>query len=243
MKGFDEMTYGQRIAEIYDDLYSAVDPTAVELLVELAGPGPVLELGVGTGRVALPLQERGLSVHGIDASEAMISKLKAKPGGDQIEVQTGSFAEFEMDTRFPLVYVVFNTFFALTTQEEQVNCFQSVAQHLVPGGLFLLRAFVPDLCRFTNHQTVHAMGVETDVARIEVTQVDPACQLITGQQVVLSADGTNLYPVKLRYAYPSELDLMARLAGLRLEHRWGSWSKDTFTKNSGTHISVFRRPD
>jgi SAM-dependent methyltransferase len=239
MKDYDDTTYGDRIAEAYDGFFSDYDQVSIEVLAELAGDGPALELGIGTGRIALPLYEKGVAVQGIDASEAMLSKLRSKQHGGDIEVLTGSFAEFELDKRFQLIYVVFNTFFALLTQEEQIQCFKSVKEHLSPDGVFLMEVFVPDLSRFTDHQTVRAVDITEDVVNLEVTRVDPAAQQISSQHVLLSGEGTRLYPVKIRYAWPSELDLMAQIAGLSLRHRWGSWSKEAFTKESEKHISVY----
>lgn len=239
MKSYQDETYGQHIADVYDDLYGHFEPTAIDLLAELAGIGTALELGIGTGRVALPLHERGLKVHGIDASEAMLSKLRAKPQADHLTMHTGSFANFELQERFSLIYVVFNTFFALLTQEEQVSCFQSVRRHLSPGGAFLIEAFVPNPSRFVDGQTMRAVHISEDILRFDASQYDPVSQQVVSQHVFLSAEGTRLYPVKLRFAWPSELDLMARLAGLRLRQRWGSWSKEPFTGNSSKHISVY----
>jgi SAM-dependent methyltransferase len=239
MMQYDESTYGDRIANTYDELYTEYDPASIELLCELAGNGPVLELGIGTGRIALPLQKKGVIVHGIDASAAMIQKLRSKPKGDKIEVLNGSFAQFRLDKHFQLVYVVSNTFFCLLTQAEQVQCFRSVSEHLFPDGLFLIEAFVPDLSRFIDHQTVRAVNQSEDVVQLDVSQVDPVSQQVTSQHVLLSKAGPEMYPVKLRYAWPSELDLMAQLAGLTLKHRWGSWSKEEFTKHSTKHISVY----
>lgn len=239
MNTYDETTYGQRIAEIYDELYSDYDPAAIDLLAELAGDGPALELGIGTGRIALPLHERGLKVHGIDASEAMLAKLKAKPHGDHLPLHTGSFAHFELGQRFSLIFVVFNTLFALLTQEEQVSCFQSASRHLSPGGVFLVEAFIPDPCRFVSHQTMRVTHINEDLLSFDASQYDPVSQQVVSQHVFLSAEGTRLYPVKLRFAWPSEMDLMARLAGLRLEARWGSWHKEPFSSSSVKHVSVY----
>ena len=243
MKEYDDTTYGDRIVESYDAFYSDYDPASIELLVELAGNGAALELGIGTGRIALPLYERGVAVQGIDASETMISELRAKEHGAKIEVQTGSFANFKIDARFQLIYVVFNTFFGLLTQEEQVLCFSCVSEHLSPDGLFLMELFVPDLSRFTDHQTVRSTSLNESEVQLDVSQLDPVAQQVISQHVLLSASGTQLYPVKLRYAWPSELDLMAQIAGLSLRHRWGSWSKEKFTKESTKHISVYGRGD
>lgn len=239
MTEYTESTYGDRIADIYDDHYSAYDPAMIDLLCGLAGNGPVLELGIGTGRAALPLVECGVSVMGIDASEAMVAKMRAKPDGDQIDVHIGSFAEFDFDRKFQLAFVVINTFYTLLSQDEQVACFQSVSRHLAPGGYFVIEAFVPDVARFIDGQTTRVTEVTTDTVRMDVSRHDPLSQQITSQHVFLSKAGTRLYPVKIRYAWPSELDLMAKLAGLSLKHRWSSWTKDAFTQESGKHISVY----
>lgn len=239
MERYDEMTYGERIADVYDRYYPGYEEGAIDLLQELAGKGRALELGIGTGRIALPLSQRGVDVTGIDASGAMIDKLRAKPGGDAIKVVQGGFVEIDLDARFDLVYIVVNTLFSLQTQEEQVACFQSVAQHLADAGVFLIEAFVPDLRRFEDNQTTRVVHVSEDVVRLDVAQHNLVKQQVTGQHVVMSETAARLYPVKVRYAWPSELDLMARLAGLRLVHRWGSWDKGEFTGQSGKHISVY----
>lgn len=240
MKDYAEETYGQRIAGVYDALYETVDEGAPQLLAGLAGAGRALELGIGTGRVALPLQERGVAVQGIDVSEAMVARLRDKPGGDKIPVTIGSFADVPAEGPFSLVYVLFNTFFALLTQEEQVGCFASVARRLGPEGKFLIEAFVPDLQRFDRGQTVRATSVDVDAVHLEATKWDPLTQQVTSQHVVLSEGGMRLYPVTLRFAWPSELDLMARLAGLELAQRWENWQRAPFTSKSQKHISVYR---
>ena len=239
MHDYDDTTYGERIADSYDAFYSEFEASSIDLLGELAGAGPALELGIGTGRIALPLQERGVEVQGIDASVAMIAQLRSKPGGEKIEVIMGSFADFKIEGRFKLIYVVFNTFYGLLTQEEQLSCFKSVGEHLAPGGVFLMDVFVPDLCRFTDNQTVRASSLSEEEVQLDVSRHDPVTQTVTSQHVFLTEGGTRLYPVKLRYAWPTELDLMARLAGLRLQQRWGSWSREEFTQESGRHISIY----
>ena len=243
MNEYDDTTYGDRIAEAYDELFPEYDPASIELLFELARGGPALELGIGTGRIALPLHERGVAVNGIDASAAMLSKLRSKKHGTEIEVLTTTFAEFKIDERFQLIYVVFNTFFGLLTQEEQVRCLKSVSYHLTRDGVFLIEVFVPDLCRFVDHQTVRAVNLTKNEVRFDVSEVDPVAQHVTAQHVMLSHEGTRLYPIKLRYAWPSELDLMAQIAGLSLHHRWGSWSREAFTKDSKKHVSVYGHAD
>jgi SAM-dependent methyltransferase len=241
---YDASTYGDRIASIYDELIEGKFDTegAVSFLAELAGPGPALELGIGTGRVALPLAERGVDVHGIDASEAMVEKLRSKPGGDRIPITLKDFATVDVEGAFSVVFVVFNTFFALVNQEDQVRCFGGVSERLTPDGVFVLEAFVPDVSRFGRyHQRVEAGDLSLDRVRLEVARHDPVTQRIDGQHVVISEKETKLYPVHLRYAWPSELDLMAQLAGLRLRERWGSWRRDPFTESSERHISVYGR--
>jgi SAM-dependent methyltransferase len=241
MERYDETTYGECIAEAYDDLYGSIEKSAVDRLQELAGRGRALELGIGTGRVALPLHERGIPVTGIDASPAMLESLRSKPGASGIEVVLGSFARIDLETRFDLVYVVFNTFFNLLTQEEQVGCFQSVSDHLTPNGSFVIEAFVPDLKRFEKGKMVRLNHVTEEEARLEVAQHDPLAQQVSSQLVVLSKKESRSYPVKLRYAWPPELDLMAKLAGLKLRHRWGDWDRGEFTWESGKHVSVYGR--
>jgi SAM-dependent methyltransferase len=239
MKDYNETTYGDQIAEIYDEFYADYDPASIDLLAELSGGGPVLELGIGTGRIALPLHEKGVEVLGIDSSEAMVAKLRSKPNGSKIEVLIGSFAEFEMDQRFRLIFVVFNTFFNLQTQVEQVRCFQTIRRHLSPDGVFLMEAFVPDPCRFVDHQTVRAIDLAEEQVRIEVSKIDPIAQQVTSQHTLISKDGIRFQPVRIRYAWPSELDLMAQIAGLSLQQRWSSWSKGEFNKQSWKHISIY----
>lgn len=239
MDEYNEGTYGERIAEIYDKFVTSYDPACIDLLAELSKGELALELGIGTGRIALPLHEKGISVQGIDASEEMLDKLRAKPGGTEIELVTGSFAQFDLDQQFNLIYVVVNTFFALLSQDEQLECFASVRQHLNPDGVFVMEAFVPDPARFEDGQTVRAVRLTETEAIFDISQHDPAAQIVTTQHVWMSSDGYRLYPVKLRYAWPSELDLMARIAGLSLRHRWSSWSKAPFTQASKKHISVY----
>jgi SAM-dependent methyltransferase len=243
--GYDQSTYGDSIAEVYDrwpDVPADTDDT-VAFLAERAGGGPVLELGVGTGRVALPLAARGLEVHGIDASAAMVAKLRAKPGGEGVQVHLGDFADVAVDGRFALVFVVFNTFFALLSQEDQVRCLAGVAGRLRPGGRFVLEAFVPDVARFDRGQRVDAVAVGDAEIRLNASSHDPLHQRVRSQHVLIdAAGGVRLYPVQIRYAWPSELDLMARLAGLELVERHGGWLAEPFTAASARHVSVWARP-
>lgn len=240
---FDASFYGERIAEVYDDLYPEVDEDAVDRLAEFAGEGRALELGVGTGRVALPLRERGIDVAGIDASPAMLDKLQAKPLGKEIQAIHGDFSAFELEHRFRLIYVIFNTFYGLLTQEAQVRCFRSVADHLTDDGVFVVEGFVPDLCRYRDQQEVRGFTAGDSAVKIDVAELDPVDQHISSRHVLLSEEGIEIYPVELRYAWPPELDLMAQLAGLVLDHRWGTWDRSPFTARSWRHISVYGRPD
>ena len=237
MKDYTAATYGDRIADNYDRMVTGSAP--VETLERLAGGGRALELGIGTGRVALPLAARGVAVHGIESSEAMVAKLRAKPGGDAIPVTVGDFADFRVDGTFKLIFVVFNTFFMLTTQEQQVQCFATVAEHLGAGGVFVIEAFVPDPTRFANGQSVGISHLESDAVQLDLSRHDAAGQRVTCQHLVIDAAGTRLFPAQLRYAWPSELDLMARLAGLRLRERWSGWSGSRFTSSSTGHVSIF----
>jgi SAM-dependent methyltransferase len=236
-------TYGDEIADVYDVLYGDYDPSAIETLAELAGQGPVLELGIGTGRLALPLAERGVVVHGIDASSAMVERLRSKPGGTDIAVTLGDFSSVALDQRFSLVFVAFNTFFALQTQEDQVRCFRHVASVLRNGGVFLIEAFVPDLGRFDRGQRLAVSRVGSDQVWLEAARHQAATQVVDSQLVRLSAKGVRLFPIRIRYAWPSELDLMAQVAGLRLRDRWSGWKRQSFSSASALHISVYERLD
>ena len=244
MEEFLESTYGDRIAEVYDEMYAHLGSPErvvpmVDMLAELAKSGPALELGIGTGRIALPLAARGVEVHGIDSSEAMVEKLRHKPGGEAIPVTMGDFVEFDLGQRYSLVYVVFNTFFAPLTQEDQVRCFMNVARHLTDGGFFVIEAFVPDVARFVGGQCIRADVVNTDTVSIDVSRHDPAAQMVTSSHVYIAEKGVRLYPVKLRYAWPAELDLMARLAGMGLRDRTSDWKGSPFTASSTNHVSVY----
>jgi SAM-dependent methyltransferase len=244
MADFDPATYGDRMAEIYDEYHGSlsapevVDPV-VDVLADLAGGGPALELGIGTGRIALPLAERGIEVHGLDVSEAMVAKLREKPGGVDIPVTVGDFTQFHLEQRYSLIYVVFNTLFALPSQEAQVECFQSVAEHLAGGGVFVLEAFVPDPGRFDRGQRISAGIVENDRVTIDMGRHDPVTQTVTSSHLYITPEGIRMYPVNTRYAWPAELDLMARLAGMRLRSRWADWRRTPFTAASAGHVSVY----
>jgi SAM-dependent methyltransferase len=244
--GYGPSTYGDRIADVYDEMYpdarNAVDiATTVDFLASLAGGGPALELGIGTGRVALPLAATGVEVHGIDASEAMVERLRSKPGGGAIQVTIGDFRDFSLHATFTVIYVPFNTFFSLLSQDDQVACFRTVARHLTTGGVFVMEAFVFDAGMFDRGQRVSVSNLEPGRVWLDVSNTDPVTQRTDSLHVVIGEEGIRLLPVKIRYAHVSELDLMARLAGLRLRERWGDWDGTPFSRSSGKHISVWER--
>ena len=244
MKGYGPETFGERMADVYDSWYGTrrageTTQQAVEVLADLARSGAVLELGIGTGRLALPLAARGLAVHGIDASEAMVAKLREKPGAGAIRVTLGDFADVAVDGAFDLVFVAFNTLFNLTSQDAQVRCFRNVARRLTAGGLFVVEAFVPDLSGFVKDQAVRTVHLTTDSATLEASLHDPVAQTVQYQYLEIGRDGVRLFPVPMRYAWPSELDLMARLAGLELWERWAGWDRSPFTASSASHVSVY----
>src|SRR6185369_11109677 len=239
MNFYSDETYGESVASVYDEWFSEYDPHAIDRLAEFAHGGRALELGIGTGRFALPLSAKGVEVHGIDAANSMISRLRSKPGGNRITITHGNFADVPVTDKFELVYIVFNTFFALSSQDEQVRCFRNVAAHLSPDGCFVIEAFVPDVTRFTGGQVNWATKVTTDEVQLDVGQHNAATQQVISQKVVIKDGDVRLYPVQIRYAWPSELDLMAQLAGLRLRDRWSSWQREPFSSESKKHVSIF----
>jgi len=243
MERYGPSTYGDTIADVYDAWYQRlfdVDET-VEVLAELASGGRALELGIGTGRVALPLASRGVEVVGIDASERMVDGLRAKPGGASIAVTVADFADVPVDGTFRLIYVVFTTLFALATQADQIRCLRGVADHLEAGGRFLMDAFVPDLTRFRNHQAMSVERVEGEEVMFDASRHDPVNQRIDSSHVLITSEGVRLFPVSIRYAWPAELDAMAMVAGLRLVERWGWYDRSPFTASSTRHVSVYAK--
>ena len=213
---------------------------AVDFLASLAGEGPALELAIGTGRLALPLVARGIPVDGIDLSPVMVERLRGKPGGEALNVVIGDIAEVPVPGRYPLVYLAWNTLYNLLTQEDQIRCFENVAAHLTSGGRFVVEGYVPSyLYRMESDQRVEAEHIGVDSVRLDVLRHDPATQTLEESHVTLSESGVRLTPVVHRYAWPSELDLMARLAGLQLESRFGGWSREAFDSKSELHVSVY----
>ena len=215
--------------------------TTVAFLRDLARGGPALELGIGTGRVALPLHESGIEVHGIDASEAMIGAPALEARGHDISVTIADFRTFELEQRFGLVYVVFNTFFGLLAQDDQVECFARSRAHLEPGGAFAMEAFVPDLSRFDRGQRVRRSTSAIDEAHLEVSIHDPSTNAPSPSTSCCERTASRLFPVRVRYAYLSELDLMARLAGLRLRERWARLGSLAAHTGAQKHVSVWER--
>jgi Methyltransferase domain len=241
----DEGYFGERVAAVYDEHSASMfDPAvvgpAVEALAELAGDGAALEFAIGTGRIALPLAQRGVRVVGIDSSEAMLARLREKPGADRVEAMVGDMAATRVDGDFSLVYLVFNTIFNLTTQDGQVACFANAAAHLGTGGRFVIEARVPELQRLPLGQTV--LPWRADPTGLSYYVYDVVTQRLSGQHYYVHDDGRlQPSPTEMRYAWPSELDLMARLAGMRLEHRSAGWRREPFTALSPSHVSVYEK--
>ncbi len=243
MSGFDDpQFYGDTWAGVYDQRHGGMDSAAaVGFLAERADDGPVLELAIGTGRIALPLAARGVRVEGLDASAEMVAWLRAKPGGADLPVTLGDMAEVPASGPYTLVYLVFNSLFGLLTQERQAECFAGAARVLAPGGRFVIECFVPDLTRFDRGQRVQARAVTEESAVIEVSQHDAVAQRVTTQEIAFDAAGMHLRPVAIRYAWPAELDLMASQTGLTLAERYGGWDGQPFLASSGQHVSVYQR--
>jgi SAM-dependent methyltransferase len=237
--------FGEPVAARYDELSAdmfepaVVDPV-VDFLADLAGHGAALELGIGTGRIAVPLARRGIRVHGIDLSEAMVARLRAKPGAEQIAVTIGDFATTSVEDRFSLAYLVFNTIGNLTTQDEQVACFQNAAAHLQPGGCFVIETGVPQLQRLPPGETVRAFALIP--THLGFDEYDVATQGLISHHYQIEDGRLDVDSLPLRYVWPSELDLMARLAGMTLRERWGGWKREPFTSDSTKHVSVWEKP-
>jgi SAM-dependent methyltransferase len=237
--------FGESLAASYDDPAGpmfqpeVIDP-AVTLLAELAGGGHALELAIGTGRIGLPLSQRGVPVQGIELSKAMAARLRSKPGGQAIAVTIGDMATTKVNGTFTLAYLVFNTINNLTTQEAQVACFRNVAEHLVPGGCFVIETGVPPLRQLPPGQDI--LGYRAGPGRIVSYSHDHATQQYRGHYVEFTDGAGEYLTIPFRYVWPSELDLMARLAGLRLRDRWANWNREPFTTDSRSHVSVWEKP-
>ena len=236
--------FGETVAERYDELLAdmsepaVVDPV-VDLLAELAGHGAALELGIGTGRIALPLARRGIRVYGIELSSAMLARLRAKPGAEQIDVTIGDFATTRVEGTFSLAYLVFNTINNLTTQDEQVACFQNVATHLERGGCFVIEVGVPALQRLPPGETFQPFHVSE--THLGIDEYDVANQGLVSHHFRAVGGTFEKRSIPFRYVWPSELDLMARLAGMTLRERWSGWKREPFTSHSTKHVSVWEK--
>ena len=237
--------FGEAVAARYDASSAgmfgpAVVEPMVDVLAELAGGGAALELGIGTGRIALPLARRGVRVHGIDLSAAMVARLRAKPDAERIGVTIGDFATTRVPGRFSLAYLVFNTIMNLTTQDEQVACFQNVAAHLDDGGCFVIEVMVPELQRLPPGETVRPFDVTP--THLGFDEYDVTSQGLISHHYSFVDGDLDVGSVPFRYVWPSELDLMARLAGMRLRERWSGWTREPFTSESTAHVSVWEKP-
>jgi len=237
--------FGEDVAARYDDpddemsQAAAIDPV-VDFIAELAGDGAALELGIGTGRIALPLSQRGVRVCGIDLSEAMVARLQAKPGAEAIGVTIGDFATTTVEGRFTVAYLVFNTIMNLTTQDAQVACFQNAAEHLEPGGCFVIEVMLPDLQRLPAGETVRPFTVTS--THLGFDEYDIVAQGLTSHHYSITDGAVRVNAIPFRYAWPAELDLMARLAGMTLRGRWSDWHRQPFTADSTKHVSVWEKP-
>jgi SAM-dependent methyltransferase len=237
--------FGERVAARFDERNArqqqpdVVDPM-VDLIAELAGDGAALELGVGTGRIALPLAARGVLVHGIELSEAMASRLREKPGAERVDVTIGDFATTRVDGVFRVAYLVANTIMNLTTQDEQVACFRNVAAHLEPGGTFVIEVLVPGLRRLPPGERFQVF--DHSPGHVGVDEYDVATQGLVSHHYWVEGDSVDVGSPPFRYVWPSELDLMAQLAGMRLRERWAGWTREPFTSESEKHVSVWEKP-
>jgi SAM-dependent methyltransferase len=237
--------FGPDVAERYDERYAyQADPEVVrpivDFLVDQVRGGNALELGIGTGRIALPLAQRGVPVHGIDLSEAMVAKLRAKPGAERIGVTTGDFSATRVDATFTLAYLVANTIMNLTTQDEQVACFRNVAAHLEPGGRFVIEVLVPRLQRLPPGETYQIFDVSPQ--HVGFDEYDVAQQGLVSHHYWIADGAVEVLSPPFRYVWPSELDLMAQLAGMTLRERWGDWERQAFTSESTRHVSMWEKP-
>ena len=238
---FDPAEYGRTVASAYDEVYADLSPDeAVCCLADLADGGAVLELGIGTGRIALPLAATGLTVEGIDGSPEMVAQLRRKPGGAALRVEVGDFATTRMGRRYRVVALPFNTINALPSQDAQVQTFRAAADHLEPGGAFVLENWVPDLGAFRHGRALRVHQVADRQVVVEAAELHQAEQRMTTTKIAFTPDGVRLLPANHRYVWPAELDLMARLAGLHLEARWSGWDRRPFTDTSTHYVAVYR---
>jgi SAM-dependent methyltransferase len=237
-----ENHFGEEIAARYDERSTSTVEDVdliVDFLEAVAGDGSVLEFGIGTGRIALPFAARGVAVTGIDLSEAMVTRLRAKPGGDQLDVTVGDFARTRVDGSFSLVYLVANTIMNLTTQDEQVACFENAAAHLEPGGRFVIEVIVPGWQRLPPGERFQAFDVSP--RHLGFDEIDVVTQASVSHHYWIEDGRVDVSSPSFRYVWPAELDLMARIAGMSLRERWGGWNREPFTAESRSHVSVWER--
>lgn len=244
MRGFDPAhSFGHEVSRTYDTEPRGDEAETIDFLAGIAAGRDVLELAVGTGRVALPLAATGLRVDGIELSQDMVDRMREKPGGTDIQVTLGDMSRVDQGRRYGLVYLVFNTIGNLLTQDDQVRCFENAARHLDDKGVFVLECRVPVAPSRPQHQFVDVVDVTAGNVRLDANVYDPVTQLLDVQHMTIDSDGVHLSPISLRQAAPPEFDLMARIAGLRLRDRWGGWQREPFTADSRRHVSVYERAD
>jgi SAM-dependent methyltransferase len=217
------------------------EDATVAFLRALAGEGRALELAIGTGRIARPLAATGVRVDGIDISQAMVDVLRTQPGGAEIDVTMGNFRDVPVEGTYRLIYVVYNTIHNLLTQDDQVRCFENVAKHLTDDGVFVVEGNAYGDLHLSDNQYVHAQSIEVKEVWLDVARYDPVTQLLDESHVSLSKEGVRLFPIVTRHIWPAEMDLMARIAGLRLKERWGGWSREPYTGASRNIVSVYGR--
>ncbi|MFD9698680.1 class I SAM-dependent DNA methyltransferase [Lentzea sp. NPDC059081] len=238
MKGFDP-SFGPETAKNYDNSPRGDEDECVRFLASHGATA--LELAIGTGRIALPLKESGVAVDGIELSPDMVARMREKPGGADVDVTMGDMSTVGTGRTYSLVYLVFNTITNLLTQDDQVRCFENAARHLAPGGVFVIECGLPSWAARDRHQFIDVESMELDRVGLDVNRYDPVTQMLDENHVVISADGIRFGPIRQRLTYPSEFDLMARIAGLRLRDRWAGWSAEPFVASSTRHVSVYER--
>jgi Methyltransferase domain len=240
VEGFDPKTsFGPEAASRYDSALRGDEVAASRFLASVARGGRALEFAIGTGRIALPLREHGVDVAGIELSPDMVEQLRSKPGGASLEVALGDMSSVVVPGSFSLVYVVFNTIFNLITQDDQVRCFENAARHLTSDGAFVVETAVPSAWT-SQHEYVRPEWIRADSVGFDVCRYDPVTQVLSENHVRVTGDGITFGPIVCRLSWPSELDLMARIAGLPLTERWGGWDGEPFTADSKLHVSVYR---
>lgn len=241
MKHYDPVaSFGPEVAARYDDHLRGDEEAAAEFLAALAQGRRALEFAIGTGRIALPLAARGVHVDGIELSPHMVERLRAKPGGDRINVTVGDMSVATTGQHYGLVYLVYNTIFNLITAEDQIRCFENAARHLTADGCFVVETALPHAWIAPGASDyVHAEHVGTDVVVLDVARYDPVTQLLEENHIRLTASGITLAPIVCRLITPGEMDLMARIAGMRLVNRFANWQRSVFDAQSSAHVSVY----